>query len=90
VALFSFVWAIAIFINIFHLLKWNNPLEIYILKLINYLYSISRESRVQFEAMIQTFFFFFFYWTMMIATFDDDQEELIEMFDTGFFFFFVY
>lgn len=88
IAFFSFIWAIALFINIFHLLKWNNPLEIYIVKFLNYLYSVSRDARVQFEAMLQTFFFFFFYWTMMIATFDDDQEELIEMFDTGFFFFF--
>lgn len=88
IAFFAFVWAVALFINVFHLLKWNNPLEIYLVKFLNYLYTISRESRVQFEAMLQTFFFFFFYWTMMIATFDDDQEELIEMFDTGFFFFF--
>jgi hypothetical protein len=26
---------------------------------------------------------------MLIATFDDDQEELIELFDTGFFYFFI-
>lgn len=85
---FMFVWAIVIFINLFHLLKWNNPLEIYFARFLSYLYSISRESRVQFESMLQTFFFFAFYWSMLIATFDDDQEELIEIFDTGFFYFF--
>lgn len=85
---FMFVWAIVIFINLFHLLKWNNPLEIYFARFLSYLYSISRESRVQFESMLQTFFFFVFYWSMLIATFDDDQEELIEIFDTGFFYFF--
>lgn len=85
---FMFVWAIVIFINLFHLLKWNNPLEIYFTRFLSYLYSISRESRVQFESMLQTFFFFIFYWSMLIATFDDDQEELIEIFDTGFFYFF--
>lgn len=85
---FSFVWCVAIFVNVFHVLKWNNPLEIYIARLLGYLYSISRESRVQFESLLQTFFFFFFYWSMLIATFDDDQEELIEIFDTGFFYFF--
>lgn len=84
----SFVWLIVIFINIFHLIKWNNPLEIYVIRLLNYLYAISKESRVQFESFLQTFFFFFFYWTMMLATFDDDQEELIELFDTSFFYFF--
>ncbi len=85
---FSFIWAVAIFINIFQLLKWNNPLEIYIFKFMNYLFTVSKESRVQFESLLQTFFFFIFYWSMLIATFDDDQEELIEMFDNGFFFFF--
>jgi hypothetical protein len=85
---FSFIWGVVIFINIFHLIKWNNPLEIYIARLIGYLFSISRESRVQFESFLQTFFFFFFYWSMMIATFDDDQEELIEIFNVGFFYFF--
>lgn len=85
---FSFVWVIVIFINIFNIIKWNNALEVYSVKLLNYLYSLSKESRVQFESFLQTFFFFIFYWSMLIATFDDDQEELIELFDTGFFYFF--
>lgn len=88
VLFFSFVWLAVLFVNTFHLIKWNNSLEAYWLRIFNYLYSSSREARVQFEAMLQTFFFFFFYWTMMIATFDDDQEEFIEMFDVGCFYFF--
>lgn len=87
---FSFVWCIVIFINIFNLFKWNNPIENYLVRLLNYLFSISKESRTQFESFLQTFFFFFFYWTMMIATMDDDQEELAELFNTGFFFFFCF
>lgn len=85
---FVFVWLVVILISIFNLLKWNNSLETYGVRLYYYLYSISKESRTQFEALIQTFFFFFFYWSMMISTFDDDQEELIELFDSGFFIFF--
>lgn len=85
---FSFIWLVVIFVNIFHLVKWNNPLEVYFVRILNYLFSMSREMRVQFEAFLQVFFFFFFYWSMMIATFDDDQEELIETFDVGFFYFF--
>jgi hypothetical protein len=88
VLFFLFIWLIVFFIHVFNLLKWNNPLEIYSIKLLNYLFNIAKESRVQFESMIQTFFFFVLYWSMLIATFDDDQEELIEMFDNGFFFFF--
>lgn len=85
---FIFIWFIVILVNVFQITKWNNPLEIYMFKLLNYFYTISKESRVQFEAFLQTVFFFLFYWSMLIATFDDDQEELIEMFDTGFFIFF--
>lgn len=85
---FFFAWVVAIFINIFNLLKWNNPLEVYVFRLLNYLYSVSKESRAQFESVLQTFFFFVFYWSMLIATFDDDQEELIEIFSTSFFTFF--
>lgn len=85
---FFFIWFIVIFVNIFQLLKWNNPVEIYMTRIYYYNYSMSRENRVQFEAMLIVFFLFFFYWTSMIATFDDDQEEVIEMFDVGFFYFF--
>ena len=85
---FSFVWAMVIFINIFNLVKWNNPIEIYMIRLFNYLYSVAKEARIQFEVFLQTFFFFIFYWFMMIFTFDDDKEELIELFDVGFFYFF--
>lgn len=85
---FLFAWLIALFINVFNILKWNNPLETYMVRIFNYLYSVSKESRAQFESVLQTFFFFIFYWSMLIATFDDDQEELIEIFDTSFFTFF--
>ena len=85
---FLFSWLVAIVIGVFNLLKWNNPLEIYFIRIFHYLYSISRESRAQFESILQTFFFFVFYWSMLIATFDDDQEELIEIFDSSFFTFF--
>lgn len=85
-----FLWLIIITLSIFNLLKWNNPLETYFIKIIYYLNSISRESRIQLEAAIQTFFFFVFYWSMLISTWDDDQEELIEIFDTCVFIFFCF
>lgn len=90
VLFFAFIWIVVLFVNAFRITKWNNPVEIYMVRLINYLFSMSKEARVQFEAMLQTFFFFFFYWTMMIATFDDDREELIELFDVSCFYFFVF
>ena len=67
---FSFIWAVVIFVNIFHLIKWNNPLEIYMVRLFNYLFSSSREMRLQFEAFLQVFFFFFFtdLWWLLLLT----------------------
>lgn len=88
VMFFFFIWVIVIMVNVFNFFKWHNSLETYFLRIINYLYNVAKESRAQFESILQTFFFFIFYWSMLIATFDDDQEELIEIFDTGFFSFF--
>ena len=51
---------------------------------------MSRETRLQFEAITQTAIFFIFYWAMTIMTFDDDKEELIEYLDTIFFLFFTF
>lgn len=55
-----------------------------------YLYSISTESRLQFEAGLQAFFFVFLYTSTMTATFDDDQEELVEFFYSMTFYFFLF
>jgi hypothetical protein len=41
---------------------------------------MSRELRMQFEAVIKVVFFFLLYFSAMVATFDDDQEELLEGF----------
>jgi len=49
---------------------------------------MSREIRVQLEAVLQTILFILLYWTMAIMAFDDDQEEVVEFMDTSFFNFF--
>ena len=51
---------------------------------------MSKDTRVQYEALIQTMVFFIFYWAMAIMAFDDDKEELIEYLDTIFFYFFTF
>lgn len=86
---FAFVWGIALFFGLFRIIKWNNPIELYFVRMLFYLYSISRETRIQFETII-LFFFLIFYWSMLIATFDDDREEFIETFDVSFFYFFCF
>jgi hypothetical protein len=52
-----------------------------IFKIIIYLFSSSRDMRLQEEAITILFFLFFLYATMMILSFDDDQEEMCEVFE---------
>lgn len=85
----AFIWVVVFFNGIFRIMKWNNPLEAYFVRFQNYLFWISRETRLQFEATIKIFFFAFFYTSMMIATFDDDQEEILEFFNGLLFNFFL-
>ena len=90
VAFFVFMWGVVVFISVFMILKWNNPLEIYFVRFENYVFWMSRETRIQFEAAIKVFFFAFFYVTMMLMTFDDDQEEILELFNGMCFYFFLF
>lgn len=85
---FFFIFLAIFFINLFGLSKWSQSNDSYLGRFVYYAYSLAKESRIQFEAMLQTLFFFIFYWSMLVATFDDDQEELIEIFDSSFFYFF--
>jgi hypothetical protein len=85
---FIFIWILIFFVNIFQIVKWNNPTEIYFNRIFFYLYSLGKEARIQLEVVLYTFFFFVLYWTMLVATFDDDQEEIIEIFDSSMFVFF--
>ena len=63
-------------------------------KLESFLFSWSRDTRMQLEAALIIFFLFFLYGTMMILAFDDDQEEFLEYFEqllfTGVFYVFIY
>jgi hypothetical protein len=67
----------------------SNASDAYASRAYFYLYSISTESRLQFEAGLQVFFLVFLYASMMTATFDDDQEELAEFFYSMCFYFFL-
>jgi hypothetical protein len=63
-------------------------------RLESYFFTLSRDIRMQFEAIIVLFFLLFLYGTMMIVTFDDDQEEFCEYFEqlmfTGVFYVLIY
>lgn len=80
VAFFIFIWIVIFSMNLFRILKWNNVIEAYLIRIHSFLFSLSRENRLQLEAVLTTIFIFVLYFGMMIATLDDDQEELMETF----------
>ena len=77
------------FLGNFRIKKWNKLLEVYLVRIYCYSFTISREARLQFEAMLLLLFLFIFYFSFMVATFDDDQEEAIEWFHSFSFFIFL-
>lgn len=70
------------------LLKWVNGVSPQFTRWYYYFFSVSREIRIQLEAVFQTIIFFMLYWLFTLMVFDDDQEEIIEFVDTSFFYFF--
>ena len=85
---FLYVWFIVYFFLTSFSLRWSSFNFSHFNRFFYYFYSISVETRIQLEAVMQTFIFFLFYWIVTLLTFDDDQEEVIEFVDTFFFYFF--
>lgn len=83
-----FVWFLVHFFTTILVLKWTTPISAHFTRWYYYFFSMSRETRVQFEAVLQTLLFILLYWAMAIMAFDDDQEEVIEFIDTAFFYMF--
>jgi hypothetical protein len=84
-----FVWAAIIFSHACRIMNWNNPLEIYLVRMFTWIFYMSRAYRQEFESALKTFFLVFFYMSMMLMTWDDDQEEMIEGFNDLLFNFFL-
>ena len=82
---FIYVYFIVYIFTTVFLLKWVNFFTTHFWRFYYYFYSISKETRIQFEAVTQTMVFFIIYWGMVLMAFDDDQEEVIEFIDTSFF-----
>ena len=87
---FLFSWFLTYFFISSLFFKWSTNYFNHLIRFYLYFFSMSRETRLQFESVIQTAVFFIFYWAMAIMTFDDDKEELIEYLDTVFFLFFTF
>jgi hypothetical protein len=86
---FFYVWILVYFVVMAASLRWSTNYTNQITRFQYYFNSISRETRIQYEGVLQTFVFFLFYWVSVLMTFDDDQEEMIELVDTLFVYFFV-
>ena len=85
-----FVWLIVYFFSLNIILKWSLFNYSQYVRFYLYFFSFSKDTRLQFEVVLQTALFFLFYWSMAIMAFDDDKEELIEYLDTIFFYFFTF
>lgn len=84
-----FIFLVTALVSLTRIASIGSPSDAYLTRAYIYLYSITTELRLQFEASIQVFFFSFVYISMMTATFDDDQEELLEFFFSSCFYFFL-
>lgn len=87
---FFFSWFLVYFFFMNFILKWSTLHWSQFIRIYLYSFSISKDTRLQYEAIIQTAIFFIFYWALTIMSFDDDKEELIEYLDTVFFYFFTF
>ena len=83
-----YVWFYIFFFTIGLTLRWTLPFNAQFLRFYFYAYSTSKEIKIQFEVLLQTFVFFLLYWFTTLMAFDDSQEEVIEFMDTAFFYFF--
>ena len=82
---FLYVYFIVYIFTTVFMLKWVNFFTTHFWRFYYYFYSLSKETRIQFEAVTQTMIFLLVYWGMVLRAFDDDQEEVIEFIDTSFF-----
>lgn len=85
---FFYIWIIVYFVLIASSLKWSNNYMNHMIRFQYYFNSVSKETRMQYEATLQIFVFFLFYWVAALMTFDDDQEEMIELVDCLYAYFF--
>lgn len=88
VTFFFYVWAIVYFVLMGSSLKWSNNHMNHMIRFQYYFNNVARETRIQYEAVLQIFVFLIFYWVAALMTFDDDQDEMIELVDCLYAYFF--
>lgn len=83
------MWFMLIFLNVLKLTKLDNTLEHYLTRLSLYFYSLSKENRLQLEALTLTVLLFTFLSVTNLLTFRDLYEESIESVTLSLFYIFV-
>ena len=78
-----------IFFNVLKITNLDNALELYLTRLSLYFYSLSKENRLQLEALILTVLLFTFLSVTNLLTFKDLYEESIESITLSLFYVFV-
>jgi hypothetical protein len=86
---FFYCWFLVYFFVLSNTLRWSLNFSNHWIRFHHFFNNISKETRLQFEALLHTMIFFIFYWVSVLLTFDDDQEEVIELVDSLFFYFFI-
>jgi hypothetical protein len=84
-----YIWFLIYFVLTSSSLRWSVNYLNHLIRFQYFFTALSKDTRIQFEAALQTFVFFLFYWVAALITFDDDQEEMIEFVDTMLFYFFI-
>ena len=85
-----FTWFVVYMFLTGAILPWSSYSHSQFARSYVYIFSFSKETRVQLEVVLQTTVLFLFYWAMIIMAFDDDKEETIEYVDTMYFYFFTF
>jgi len=83
-----YVWVLvcAILFNIIS--RWCTPSSFWAVRPHYYVFSVSKELRMQLEALLQTVIFFTTYWVISLMVFDDGREDTIDLVDSSFFYLF--
>lgn len=84
-----YFWAVVLITELFRLRLVARLLNPYLTRLKLYFSSYSYESRLQSEAVLESFFLVVLFFTMMVMTFDDDKEELTELINLSLFYLFL-
>lgn len=88
VTFFFYIWTLVYFVLMGSSLKWSTNYMNHMIRFQYFFYAVAKETRFQYEAVLQIFVFLIFYWVAALMTFDDDQEEMLELVNSLYVYFF--